>query len=73
MIFRRFAIIISAAVLAFTLGCIGCGSHDASDPYYGEMYKQATRDRVSGNEFWGSRSQKDCTSAGAIEVCSPQK
>jgi hypothetical protein len=36
------------------------------------MFKQATHDRVTGNEFWGSNSQKDCTSTGAIEICTPK-
>ena len=53
------------------LPCVGCSSHDASDPSYGAMFKQTTRDRVSGNEFWGSRTEKDCTGGGVWEVCTP--
>ena len=52
--------------------CVGCSSsHDASDPSSGAMFKQTTRDRVSGNEFWGSRTEKDCTGGGMWEVCTP--
>jgi hypothetical protein len=64
----------SLRVIAFVILCLvcaGCGSHDASDPEYGAMFKQTTRDRVSGNEFWGSRTQKDCVSGGMMEVCTP--
>jgi hypothetical protein len=35
------------------------------------MFKQTTRDRVQGTEFWGTRTQKDCTSGGVLEVCTP--
>jgi hypothetical protein len=36
------------------------------------MFKQTTRDRVEGNEFWGTRRQKDClTGGGGMEVCAP--
>jgi hypothetical protein len=52
--------------------CVGCSSQDASDPSYGSMFKQATHDRVSGNEFWGTNRQKDCTSGGVYEVCTPE-
>lgn len=53
--------------------CIGCGAHDASNPQYGEMFKKTTRDRVQGTEFWGSRTDKDCTpGAGGGEVCTPK-
>ncbi len=53
--------------------CAGCGTHDASDPQYGEMFKKTTRDRVQGTEFWGSRTDKDCTpGAGGGEVCTPK-
>jgi hypothetical protein len=61
--------VIALAVL-FTL-CAGCGTHDASDPAYGAMFKQATRDRVQGDEFWGSSRQKDCVAGGVLEVCTP--
>jgi len=61
-----------AIVLALTLGCVGCGTHDATDPEYGQMFKQATHDRVAGTQFWGSSRQKDCTTSGAIEVCTPK-
>jgi hypothetical protein len=49
----------------------GCGTHDASDPAYGAMFKQTTQDRVQGNEFWGSSRQKDCVSGGTMETCTP--
>jgi hypothetical protein len=61
-------------IIALLLLCVtaaGCGTHDASDPSYGAMFKQTTRDRVQGTEFWGSRTQKDCVSGGAMEVCTP--
>jgi uncharacterized protein YceK len=72
MIFKRPAIFLGALALALTLGCSACSTHDASDPGYGQMYKRTTQDRVSGTEFWSSRSQKDCTSTGAVEVCVPK-
>ncbi|HLI82033.1 MAG TPA: hypothetical protein VKV03_18725 [Candidatus Binataceae bacterium] len=73
MIFKGSALVVGAIALALTLGCSACStSHDASDPQYGQMFKQATHDRVTGNEFWGSNSQKDCTSTGAIEICTPK-
>ena len=53
--------ILPVAALLLTLVCVGCGTHDASDPQYGEMFKKTTRDRVQGTEFWGSRTDKDCT------------
>ena len=49
--------VIEAVGLCLLL-CAGCSSHDASDPSYGAMFKQTTRDRVSGNEFWVSRTEK---------------
>lgn len=61
-----------AIVFALTLGCVGCGAHDATDPEYGQMFKQATHDRVAGTQFWGSGRQKDCTATGTIEVCTPK-
>ena len=62
---------ITTVVLLCLVGA-GCSGHDASDPAYGAMYKQTTRDRVEGNEFWGTRRQKDCVAGGAgMEVCSP--
>ena len=60
-----------AGLLILCFACVGCATHDASDPEYGAMFKQTTRDRVSGNEFWGTRTQKDCTSGGVMEVCTP--
>ena len=73
MIFKGSALVAGAMALALTLGFSACStSHDASDPEYGQMFKQATRDRVTGNEFWGSNSQKDCTAGGAIEICTPK-
>lgn len=59
------------AVAVMCLICAGCGTHDASDPAYGAMFKQATRDRVEGNEFWGSKRQKDCVGGGVAIVCTP--
>jgi hypothetical protein len=59
------------ALLILCFVCAGCATHDASDPQYGAMFKQTTRDRVSGNEFWGSRTQKDCVAGGVVEVCTP--
>jgi hypothetical protein len=65
---------ISLRVIAVAILCVlavGCGTHDASDPSYGAMFKQTTRDRVQGDEFWGTRREKDCTSGGVYEVCTP--
>ena len=59
------------ALLIFCVVFAGCATHDASDPAYGAMFKQTTRDRVNGTEFWGTRTQKDCTSGGVMEVCTP--
>ena len=53
------------------VGGAGCATHDASDPAYGAMFKQTTRDRVQGTEFWGTNREKDCTSGGVYEVCTP--
>lgn len=61
---------VSALVLCL-VACIGCGAHNASDPEYGAMFKQATQDRVEGREFWGTRRSKDCVAGGALEVCTP--
>ena len=61
-------------VIVLAILCVagaGCGTHDASDPAYGAMFKQTTRDRVQGTEFWGTSRQKDCTSGGVYEVCTP--
>jgi hypothetical protein len=71
MIFQKSALAIGLLAFALTLGCAACGTHDASDPTYGAMYKQATHDRITGNEFWGSNRQKNCTAGGAVEVCTP--
>jgi hypothetical protein len=60
------------AALMLAIACAGCGAHDASDPEYGQMFKQTTRDRVQGTEFWGTRSQKDCTVGSGVEVCTPK-
>jgi hypothetical protein len=60
-----------AALVVLSLVGAGCGAHDATDPAYGAMFKQATRDRVEGNEFWGSKRQKDCVAGGTLEVCTP--
>jgi len=60
-----------AALLILCVACVGCATHDASNPEYGAMFKQATHDRVNGTEFWGTRTQKDCTSGGVVEVCTP--
>ena len=72
MIFKQSLMVMGVLVLALTLGCIACSTHDASDPEYGQMFKKATQDRVNGTEFWSTRSQKDCTSTGAVEVCVPK-
>ena len=71
MIFQKSAIGIGILSFALTLGCAACSNQDANDPGYGAMYKQATHDRVSGNEFWGTKTQKNCTAGGAVEVCMP--
>ena len=68
---EQMKLFVSGAVGLCLLLCVGCSSHDASDPSYGSMFKQTTRDRVSGNEFWGSRTEKDCTGGGVWEVCTP--
>ena len=39
---------IRTALVAPALTFIGCATRDASDPEYGKMFKQATRDRVEG-------------------------
>jgi hypothetical protein len=59
------------AMLILRFLCAGGATHDASDPVYGAMFKQTTRDRVQGDEFWGSKRQKDCVSGGVVEVCTP--
>jgi hypothetical protein len=62
--------LVAALTLAFS--CAACGAaHDASEPQYGAMFKQTTRDRVQGTEFWGTRSQKDCNVGSGVEVCTP--
>ena len=40
-------------------------------PEYGKMFKDATRARVSGTEFWGTRTDKtrNCTAGTMVEVC----
>ena len=57
------------ALIVLCLVGAGCGAHDASDPAYGAMFKQTTRDRVEGNEFWGSNREKDCVAGGVMAVC----
>ena len=64
--------VLFVVALGVTMGAIGCSAHDASDPEYGAMFKQTTKDRVQGTEFWGASTQKDCTVGTAIEVCTPK-
>ena len=71
--FRKAAFGVLFLIVSLVLfTCGGCGTHDASDPEYGAMFKKTTRDRVQGTEFWGSQTDKDCTPGTAIEVCTPK-
>jgi len=69
---RTIGVAIGVTMLALALGCMACATHDAGDPQYGGMFKTATRERVNGAEFWGTRTDKsrNCTSGTMIEVCS---
>ena len=71
MIFTKTAIGMVILGFALTLGCSACSTQDASDPTYGQMFKQTTRDRVAGTGLWESRTQKDCGGGGEIQVCRP--
>jgi len=65
---------LSLRVTALVVLCLvgaGCGAHDAGDPAYGAMFKQTTRDRVEGDEFWSSKREKDCVTSGGYTVCTP--
>lgn len=65
--------ILALATLLLAFGCVECGTRDAADPEYGAIFKKTRRDRVRGTEFWGSRTDKDCTpGASGGEVCLPR-
>jgi hypothetical protein len=62
----KIALIIALGLSAALAGCAG---QNASDPSYGTMFKQHTRDTINGRGFWDSSTPKTCMIGAGGGVC----